>query len=135
VPVFHRPLKVGVVVLVLAGVVLALTGAIAAFLHQQYGNAAVFVAVAVVLAAVAVLIGRGVRWAVAVCFGALAGQLGAIVGTIWELTHGVAAVKAQQLQTLGFDPITAVAINLIYSSIGFGLFCWLAWRWWSARRQ
>jgi hypothetical protein len=135
VSVFHRPLKISVVVLVLAGVAMAMTGAIAALSHQQSFDAAVFVAVAVVLAALAILIVRGVRWVIALCFVVLAGQLGAIVGTIWELTHGIAAVKARRLQRLGFDPTTSVVINLIYSSIGFGLFCWLAWRWWSRRRR
>jgi hypothetical protein len=135
VSVFHRPLKISVVVLVLAGVAMAMIGAIAALSHQQSFDAAGFVAVSVVLAALAILIVRGVRWVIALCFVVLAGQLGAIVGTIWELTHGIAAVKARQLQGLGFDPTTSVVINLIYSSIGFGLFCWLAWRWWSQRRQ
>jgi hypothetical protein len=135
VSVFHRPLKISVVVLVLAGVAMAMTGAVAAFSRQQSVNAAVFVTVAVILAAVAILIVREVRWVIAVCFVVLAGQVAAIVGTTWELTHGIAAVKARQLQGLGFDPTTAVVINLIYSSIGFGLFCWLAWRWWSQRRQ
>lgn len=133
--VLHRPLKISVVVFLLAGVAMALTGAVAAFSHQQPSNAAVFVAVAVVLAAAAVLIMRGVRWVIAVCFVGLAGQVAAIAGTIWELAHGIAAVKAHQLRGLGFDPRTSVVINLIYSSIGFGLFCWLAGRWWSQRRR
>jgi hypothetical protein len=84
VTVFHRPLKISVVVLVTAGVAMAITGAIAALLHQQAVNAAVFVAIAVILAAVAILIVREVRWVIAVCFVVLAGQLGAIVGTMWE---------------------------------------------------
>ena len=133
--VFHRPLKISVVVLMLAGVAMALTGAVAAFSHQQASSAAVFVAVAVVLAAASGLIVRGVRWVIAVCFVGLAGQLIAIAGTIWELAHGIAAVKAQQLLGLGFDPTTSVVINLIYSSIGFALFCWLGWRWWSLPRR
>src|SRR3954465_9354451 len=106
---------------------MGMTGARAALLHQQWLNAAVFFAVAVVLTAGAVLIVRGVRWVIAVCFVGLAGQSSAIVGTVWELTHGIDAVKAKALQGLGFDPATAVAINLSYSTIGFGLFCWLAW--------
>jgi hypothetical protein len=97
VTVFHRPLKISVVVLVTVGVAMAITGAIAALSHQQAVNAAVFVAIAVILAAVAILIVREVRWVIAVCFVVLAGQLGAIVGTMWELTHGIAAVKVRQL--------------------------------------
>lgn len=132
--VFHRPLKTGVVLLMIGGVALAVTGALAAVSHSQEINAVAFVAVAVVLVAAAVLVARGVRWAVAVCFVVLAGQLAAIVGTVWELTHGVAEIKAGQLRALGFDPTISVAINLVYSSVGFGLFCWLALRWWFQRR-
>ncbi|GAA5153251.1 hypothetical protein GCM10023321_23230 [Pseudonocardia eucalypti] len=116
--------------LMVAGVALALIGATAAFSHLQESDAVAFIAVAVVLAAAAVLVAREVRWVVAVCFVVLAGQLAAIIGTIWELTHGIAEFKEKQLQALGFDPTTSVAINLAYSSIGFALFCWLALRWW-----
>lgn len=132
---FHRPLEIALVALVLAGVAMAATGAIAAFSHHQAGQAPAFVVVAVVLVTAALLIIRGVRWAVAVCFVAMAGQLGAVVGTIWELTHGIAAAKVRQLRGLGFDPTTAVVINLIYSTVGFALFCWLLWCWWSQRRR
>jgi hypothetical protein len=135
VPVLHRPLKIGIVALALTGVALAATGAIAAFSHHQTGHAGAFVVVAVVLATAALLFVRGLRWAVAVWLVALAGQLAAIVGTIWELTHGIATAKAQQLRSLGFDPTTAVIINLMYSTVGFALFCWFAWRWWSQRRR
>jgi hypothetical protein len=52
-----------------------------------------------------------------------------------ELVFGVAVVKQRQLHSLGFDPTAAVALNLVYSAIGFGLFCWLAARWWMRRRR
>lgn len=133
--VFHRPLKISVVLLMAAGVALALTGATAALSHRQSSDAAVFAAVAVALTAVAVLIARGVRWAIAACSVVLAGQVVAVAGTVWELNYGIAESKVQQLQGLGFDPTTSVVINLVYSGIGFGLFCWLAGRWWSQRRQ
>jgi hypothetical protein len=74
------------------------------------------------------LVWRDVRWAVFVTLIALAGQSIAVAGIAIELITGVAAVKANQLRQLGFDPTTGVVINLVYSSIGLGLFCWYAER-------
>lgn len=132
-PAFHRPLKYALVVLLFAGTAMSLTAAVSAVRHDETGQVWVFVAVAVLLVAVAGLVVRGVRWAVALCFVALAGQLFAVVGTILELVLGVAEVKRHQLLALGFDPSAAVALNLAYSAAGFGLFCWLAARWWIGR--
>jgi len=67
---------------------------------------------------------RGTRWVIRVVIVVLPGQLGAIAGTTWELSHGIDARKASQLRQLGFHPTAGVVINLIYSSIGFVLFCW-----------
>ncbi len=58
-----------------------------------------------------------------------AGQIGAVVGTVLELVDGVAPFKAAQLRRLGFDPNVGVGINLVYSTVALGLFCWFAWRW------
>lgn len=127
-PLFHRPLKMSVVLLVVAGVGLAATAAIAAFTHDQGGQGWVFVTVALVLGATAILIALGVRWVIAVCMIALAGQLAAIVGTAVELIFGIAEVKQRQLTSIGFDPTFGVLTNLVYSTAGFGLFCWLALR-------
>ncbi len=100
-PVFLRPLKVGVVVLLLAGVVMAATGAVAALAHGQSGQVWPFLAVGVVLAGAAGLVVRGVRWVVVVCFVVFAAQVGAIVGTVAELSFGVAEVRQRQLRSLG----------------------------------
>jgi hypothetical protein len=78
---------------------------------------------------------RGKRWVIGLIIVVLAGQLGAIAGTIWELSRGIDARKAGRLRQLGFDPTAGVVINLIYSSIGFALFCWFAARWIAARRR
>jgi hypothetical protein len=129
VPVFHRPLKISLVLLIAAGGGLAIAALIAALIHHQSGQAWAFLVVALALAAAASTVVRGVRWVIVVCFVALAGQAVAILGTAIELATGVAAVKQRQLHSLGFDPTVSVAINLIYSTVGFGLFCWLAWRW------
>jgi hypothetical protein len=71
--VFHRPLKLALVVLLLIGVAMAVTAAVGALVHQQTGQLWVFTVVAVALAAVAGLVARGVRWVIVLCFVALAG--------------------------------------------------------------
>ena len=72
---------------------------------------------------------RGRRWVIRVIVVGLAGQLAAIAGIMWELTHGIDVRKASQLRRLGVDPTAGVVVNLVYSSIGFALFCWFATRW------
>jgi hypothetical protein len=129
-----RRVTIGIPVMLMAGVGLAVAGAIGAFAHDRVGDAAVFVAVGTVIGAVALLVRRGVRWATILCLAAFAGQLGAVIGTGWELTHTVADVKAGQLRAIGFDPVTAVTINLVYSFLAFILFCWFVTIWWRRRR-
>jgi hypothetical protein len=131
----HRPLRIGVEVLLLLGVGLAATGAVAAATHGQPAQVWAFLAVGVILASAAGLVARRVRWVIVVCFLAFAGQLAAVAGTVAELVFGVAEVKQRQLRGLGLDPATAVAVNLVWSALGFGLFCWLAMRWWARRRR
>jgi hypothetical protein len=43
----------------------------------------------------------------------LAGQLAAIAGITWELSHGVDARKASQLRQLGFDPTRGHQLDLL----------------------
>lgn len=133
--VFHRPLAISVAGLIFAGVGLAVTALILAVAHRDTGQALAYIPVAVGLTAVAVMMLRGTRWAIQVVIVGLAGQLAAIAGIMWELSHGIDARKASQLRQLGFDPTAGVVINLIYSSIGFALFCWFATRWLVARRR
>jgi drug/metabolite transporter (DMT)-like permease len=128
-------LRIGAVVLLLLGVGLAATGAVGAIIHGERAQVWAFVAVGVVLAGVAGLVARQVRWVIVVCFVALAGQLAAVLGTVAELVFGVAETRQRQLRGLGFDPTTAVVVNLVWSALGFGLFCWLALRWWARRRR
>ena len=132
---FHRPLAISVAGLLLAGVGLAVTALILAVAHRETGQALAYILVAIALAGVAVMVLRGRRWVIRLIIVVLAGQLGAIAGTTWELSHGVDARKASQLRQLGFDPTAGVVINLIYSSVGFALFCWFATRWLAARRR
>ena len=124
-PLLDRPGRIATVCVLVAGIGLTVTGLTASLAHHQSGQAAAYVAVSVVLTAFAVLVWRRVRWATLLCLIALAGQVFAVAGTIWELTHSVAAVKATQLQAIGFNPYTGVTINLIYSATSFGVFCWI----------
>jgi hypothetical protein len=121
--------------LILAGVGLCVIAAVPAFTRLGFGQGATFVVVGLALTALAVGVLRGVRWAVVVSLVVGAGQLVAIVGTVWELIRGIDGVKASQLRRLGFDPTVGVAINLSYSAMAATLFGWFAVRWWRARRQ
>src|SRR5262249_20881176 len=126
---FHRPLRVAVTALILAGVGLAVIAAVLSGVHPVPAQLPAFAAGAWALTADAVLVWRRVGWAVLLTFAVLAGQAVAVIGTIAELTVGIADVKAHQLQQLGFDPTLGVIINLIYSGLGFAVFCWFAIRW------
>jgi hypothetical protein len=132
---FHRPLAISVAGLMLAGAGLAVTAFVLAVAHSDTGQALAYLPVAVGLTGVAVLVRCGVRWVIRVIIVVLAGQLIAIAGITWELSHGIDARKASQLRRLGFDPTAGVVINLIYSSIGLALFCWFATRWLAGRRR
>ncbi len=132
---FHRPLAISAAALILVGVGLAVTAFVLAVAHRDTGQALAYVPVAIGLTAIAVLVLRGTRWVTAVVIVAFAGQLAAITGTAWELGHGVEGRKAAQLRRLGFDPTAGFVINLVYSSVGFALFCWFATRWLAARRR
>ena len=132
---FHRPLAISVAGLLLAGVGLAVLALVLAVAHRETGQAPAYILVAIALTGVAVMVLRGTRWVIRVIIVVLAGQLAAIAGTAWELSHGIDARKASQLRQLGLDPTAGMVINLIYSSIGFALFCWFATRWLAARRR
>jgi hypothetical protein len=132
---FHRPLAISVAGLMLAGVGLAVTALVLAVTHRQTAQALAYIPVAIGLTGVAVMVLRGTRWVIRIIIVVLAGQLAAIAGTTWELSHRIDARKAGQLRQLGFDPTAGVVLNLIYSSIGFALFCWFAARWLAARRR
>jgi hypothetical protein len=132
---FHRPLRRAVAGLVGVGAVLAGTTAILSFARVGARDGVVYTLIAVLLAAAAAGIARGVRWLAWLALIVCAGQVGAVVGTVLELVYGVAPVKATQLRALGVAPRAGVAVNLSYSAVGFGLFCWFAVRWWRRRAQ
>lgn len=87
-------------------------------------SALTFATVAGALAILAVATLRARRWAVLVSLVLLGAQFAGVVGSAWELQAGVDPAKARQLRALGFDPTAGVAINLAYSAVAFGLFCW-----------
>jgi hypothetical protein len=132
---FHRPLRVATAMLALAGVCLAMAGAIAALTHHDIGQAVIFIVVALVLASAAAVLFRGHRWAILIAVIILGGQWVAVAARIWELIHGIDPIKTRQLRHLGFDPATGLTINLIYSSMGAILFAWFAVRYIRLRRN
>ena len=127
--VFDRRLRWCAAMLCLCGTGLAAVSVVPAFRRLGTGQGLAFVAVAVLSAALAVAVLRARRWALALSAVGLGGQALAVVGTIAELVAGIDAGKARQVRLLGFDPVTAVTVNLVYSAVGFALFCWLAARW------
>ena len=129
-----RPLRWSLTGLVIAGAGFAVTAAVLAFAGGGVRDAIVYTVVATALSLVAIGIGRAVRWVVAMTLVVCAGQIAAVIGTVLELVYGVAPSKAAQLRRLGFDPDFGVSINLGYSTVAFGLFCWFAWRWRHAPR-
>ncbi len=112
-PAFHRPLAISVAGLMLGGGGLAVLALVLAVAHRETGQALAYVPVAIALTGVAVRVLRGTPWVSRVVIVVLAGQLAAIAGTVWELSHGIDARKAGQLRRLGFDPTAGVVINLI----------------------
>jgi hypothetical protein len=112
--VFHRSWRTATAALPLAGVLLAAGIAGPAFTGLGTAQGLAFLAVAVASIGLAVAVLRGARWAVATGAVLLGAQLGAVVGTIWELTGGIAASKADILRQLDVSPIAGLLVNLAY---------------------
>jgi hypothetical protein len=132
-PVLDRSARAAVACVVAAGAGLAISGLLASAVHHRSGQTIGYLVVAAALSGVAVLV-RRVRWVTIVCLIGLAGQVIAVAGTLWELTHPIASVKTVQLQAIGIDPTAATVVNLCYSATAFGVFCWIAARRWAANR-
>ena len=126
-PELSRDLRRSVVVLWLAGASIAGGVAPLAATRQGPGSAIVYASVAVGLIVLAARVADDARWALRVSVVLLALQLFGVIGSAWELVHGVAGGKAAQLRRLGVDPTVGVTLNLAYSAIAFTLFLW-AWR-------
>lgn len=132
---FHRPLRIATAALSLAGALLAAITAGTAFTRLGTGQGLTFLTVAVAASALALAVLWGARWALAITAVLLGGQLAAVIGTVWELTAGIATGKAADLRRLGVSPTFGVLVNLVYSTIAVILFCWLVQRWMNARRR
>jgi hypothetical protein len=130
-----RTTRIAVVCVVLAGAGLAVSGLVASIVHDQRLQAVAYLVVTAALTALAVLVWRQVRWVTIVCLVGMAGQIVAVAGTAWELAHPIASGKALQLRTIGIDPTGATTVNLVYSAIAFGVFCWIAARRWARHRN
>ena len=132
--VFHRPLRRCGAALCAVGAGLAGVSAALAPARLGTGPGLVFAVVAAVLGVLAVAVLRARRWALWIVTVGSAGQIAAVIGTVWELRTGMEATKAAQVRRLGFDPAAAMAMNLAYSALASLLFFWIAVRWWRARR-
>lgn len=131
---FHRPLRLAMGGLMLAGVGLAVLACVLSFARVGVGQGVVFLVVALGLLALAIGLLRGVRWVIVIGLVASAAQLLGIIGSAWQLIDHIDPTKAEGQRRIGFDPVFAVTINLIYSTTAFVLFGWWLWRWWRARR-
>jgi hypothetical protein len=131
---FHRPLRLATGGLILAGVGLTGLACVLSFARVSAGQGFLFLVVALALTALATAVLRGARWAIVVALVLGAAQVVGIVGSALQLADHVDPTKAAGQRQIGFDPVLAVTINLIYSTIAFVLFGWWAWRWWRARR-
>jgi hypothetical protein len=121
---FDRPVRVTVAVLWLAGAALAAVTTPLAALRLGAGRGVVFALVTAGLVLLAVGTLRGVRWVLVLDLILLGPQAIGAVGAALELAFGVAAAKAADLRTVGYDPRVSVAINFVYSTVAFGVFVW-----------
>jgi hypothetical protein len=120
--------------LCLVGTGVAGVSAVLALTRLGTWQALVFAVVAVVSAMLGAAVLRAERWALWIITVGSAGQIGAVVGTVWELQTGVEATKAAELRRLGFAPTFGVVINLGYSALASLMFAWITARWMRARR-
>jgi hypothetical protein len=121
---FDRSLRTTVAVLWLVGAALAGVTAPLAAVRLSAGRGVVFglVAAGLVLLAIGTL--RGVRWVAALDLVLLGPQAIGAAGAALELVLGVNAAKAADLRAVGYDPRLSVAINVVYSTVAFAVFCW-----------
>ena len=120
--IFRPRIRTAVVILTTAGAILAGGTAVDAALRLGALPALAFIGPAVGLTILSAATWRGVRWARMLSLVALGGQLAGIVGTAWELTHGVDPGKASELLRLGVDPYVGLWVNMAYSSAAFVIF-------------
>jgi hypothetical protein len=108
---FHRPLRTATATLALAGALLRGGHGRAGLRRLGRGQGLAFPVVAVAGIGLAIAVLRGVRWALATAAGLLGAQLGAVIGTAWELIGDIATGTARTLRQLGFSPTAGVLLK------------------------
>jgi hypothetical protein len=93
-----------------------------------------FIGVTAGLTLLAILVLRANRAALLVSTAGLGAQILGVIGTTFELLHGVHGTKADELHRLGIDPEFGVALNLMYSLVASAVFAWVVARWRNMRR-
>lgn len=120
--VFDRPIRAAVSALWFVGAGLATSAAVLTVVHPGSGQFGVFLVPAAGLLLIGGALLQSRKWAMAVSFILLAGQLVGVAGTAFELIYGVDPGKAAELRSLGFDPRLGVAINLAFSIVAVCMF-------------
>ena len=115
---------------------MALAGFTAPLAWRRTGvvTALPFIAVVIGLSLLAVTVLRANRVALVISTVGLGAQILGVIGSAWELLHGVHGSKADELHRLGIDPEFGVTLNLLYSTVASAVFVWIAARWRSRRR-
>ena len=111
--VFSAPLRWCTAVLCLAGTGLCALAAVLSFQRVGTAQAIVYIVVGIALLAAGFVVVKGYRWALWGALVVLGGDIAAVVGTAWELTHDIAEFKVAQLRQPGSRPPAGVTINLI----------------------
>jgi hypothetical protein len=105
----------------IAGAAIAGVTAPLAATHESTASGLVFATVAIALLMLAIATARARRWALVMTMVLLGAQAFGALGSGWELLH-TDDDKAQELRSLGIDPMFGIALNLVYSLLAFGLF-------------
>jgi hypothetical protein len=109
----------------LAGVALAGTTGVLSLTSSQAGYAAVYAAVSVGLAGLALATYRAVPVAETVTLVLLGSQLLGVLGATWELARADdGGAKARHLEDLGIGFRPALVANLVYSASASAVFVW-----------
>ena len=129
----HRPHVAAIAALWVVGIGLAGYAAPLAWRRSGVTSAVPFIAVIVLGALLARGVLRRSRWALCLSVVLLAAQIAGVVGSAWQLIHGVDETKGRELHRLGVNPRFGVALNLVFSSAAVVVFAWAAARWFRHR--
>ena len=122
--IFRPQIRIAVVTLTAGGVILAGGTAVDAAFRLGALSAMALMGLAVALTILSIAIWKGARLARMASLVATGGQLVAILGLVWELSHGIDPGKANELLQLGVDPYLGLWANVAYSSAAVAIFLW-----------